>query len=62
MYEITINTTPEVFNGIPMYFWCIFGCSGENRFNCGHGWSKSIEEAAREANEYYKKNVEPMLP
>ena len=61
MYEITINTVPEVFNGVPMYFWCIFGVSGENRFNCGHGWSKSIEEAAKEANEYYKKNLEPLL-
>lgn len=61
MYEITINTTPEVFNDVPMYFWCIFGVSGENRYNCGHGWSDSIENAAKEANEYYNKNVKPML-
>lgn len=53
MYEISINTQPEVFNNKPMYFWCVFGVSGENRFNCGHGWSESIVQAAKDAEVHY---------
>ena len=54
MYEINILPEPEIFNGKPMYFWCIFGVSGENRFNCGHGWSESVTKAAEDANDYYQ--------
>lgn len=54
MYTINIMPEPEIFNGKQMYFWMIQGESGENRYNCGHGWSESIPKAAEDANEYYK--------
>lgn len=57
MHEISIQIEPEVFNGKPMYFWCIFGVSGENRYNCGHGWSESIAQAAIDAKDYYDKTL-----
>lgn len=60
MYKIEILPEPEVFNGKPMYFWCIMGESGENRFNCGHGWSESIAKAAEDACRYYQENVKDM--
>ena len=57
MYEIEIVPEPEIFNGKPMYFWCILGVSGENRFNCGHGWSESVVKAADDAEKYYQEVV-----
>ena len=57
MYEINIIPEPEAFNGKPMYFWMIAGKSGENYFNCGHGWSESIAKAAEDADKYYREVV-----
>ena len=54
MYEININPVPEVFCGKEMFFWCVFGVSGENRYNCGHGWEESVALAAEKAYEHYK--------
>ena len=53
MYKIEILPEPEVFNGKPMYFWCIVYDSGDNRCNCGHGWSESVEKAATDAYKHY---------
>lgn len=60
MYEINILPEPEIFNNKPMYFWSIMGRSGENRFNCGHGWSESIVQAAEDADEYYQSILKTM--
>jgi hypothetical protein len=57
MYEISINLVPEVFNGKEMFFWCIFGNNNGAQHNCGHGWSVSVEEAAKDAYEYYNKAI-----
>ena len=57
MYEISVLTEPEIFNGKPKFFWCIFGIDGEIRHNCGHGWSDSISEAAEDAEKYYQEVV-----
>lgn len=60
MYTINIIPEPEIFNGKPMYFWSIMGESGENKFNCGHGWSESIPQAAKDADDYYRNVVKKM--
>ena len=57
MYEISINLTPEIFNGKEMFFWCIFGDHNGVKHNCGHGWSESVEKASHDAYEYYNNNV-----
>ena len=61
MYEISILPEPEIINGKLMYFWSIMGRSGENRFNCGHGWSESILRAAVDADEYYRNALKKEL-
>ena len=60
MYEISIMPEPEMIGDKPMYFWCIMGKSGENRYNCGHGWSESILRAAVDADDYYQNVVKKM--
>ena len=57
MYEIIVQPEPEIFNGKPMYFWVIMGVSGKNRYNCGHGWAKSVVKAAEDASKYYIENI-----
>ena len=57
MYEISINLTPEIFNGKEMFFWCIFGDHNGVKHNCGHGWAESVEKAAHDAYEYYNNVV-----
>ena len=57
MYEISINLTPEVFNGKEMFFWCIFGDHNGVKHNYGLGWSESVEKAPHDAYEYYNNNV-----
>ena len=52
-YEINILPEPEIFNGNPMFFWCVFGVSGDNRCNCGYGWAESVEKAATDAYNHY---------
>ena len=54
MCKISILPEPEMFNGKPMYCWCILGQSGDNYFNCGHGRSESIAKAAEDAYVYYQ--------
>ena len=54
MYRINILPEPEIFNGKKMYFWMVEGVSGETHYNCGHGWSASIEQAALDASQYYQ--------
>lgn len=59
IYRTSINLTPEYFNNTPMYFWCITG-SRDNiffEFNCGHGWSDSVESAAKSANDYFNRKL-----
>ena len=57
MYSININIDTETFNSIEHYFWCIYEQKDGLLFNCGHGWSKSIQEAALDAYKYYSKCV-----
>lgn len=55
MYKLSINPEPEMFCGIPMYFWCVLRWVETNEFvNCGHGWADSVEGAAAAAEQKYK--------
>lgn len=53
-YRIVIHVVPEKIYGEPMYFWCLMGCYEEIEANYGHGWAKSIHDAAKEAQAYYQ--------
>lgn len=49
--SIEVSMTPHPWdNPDHPYFWCVF----KNSCNAGFGWSKTPEEAWREALEYYK--------
>lgn len=52
-YNIEIATTPESFDNIPMYFWCLIQNVDGLKSNTGHGWAKSVELAATAAYDYY---------
>lgn len=56
-YNIEINVDPKNFGGNFKYFWCIIKYTENNSSNNGHGWSDTIEKAAIDAYEYYKKNI-----
>lgn len=55
-YNIEIKLKPEIFGMKPAFFWCITKNKNDNASNCGHGWSQSVEEAAKEAYQYYVEN------
>lgn len=52
-YFIKIELTPESFGKKKLYFWCILQATEKNVSNCGHGWSTSIIQACKDAEEYY---------
>lgn len=58
-YNIEIKLEPELFDGIPHYFWCIIKNTENCSSNAGHGWSKSIELAANAAFNYYNNIILP---
>lgn len=58
MYHINIQLEPESFNSVEYYFWCILKNINGTDCNCGHGWSKSISEAATDAMKYFEKNLQ----
>ncbi len=57
IYTIQINLECEIFNDKKYYFWCILKTEKHQRSNEGHGWSPSIEQAALDAYEYYRKTT-----
>lgn len=56
-YSIEIKIEPEFFDGIPHFFWCIIKNNENTSSNVGHGWSKSIELAAKAALNYYNNTL-----
>lgn len=54
-YIMQINLTPELFSGVPYFFWCIFEYHSNDLSNAGHGWSTSIEQAFHDAQTYISK-------
>lgn len=51
-YIIQINLNPEIFSGIPHFFWCIFEQNSYGMSNMGHGWATSAEQAFHDAQSY----------
>lgn len=60
-YNIEIKLEPEFFGGIPHYFWCIIKNTENYSSNVGHGWSESIELAAKSAFNYYNSIILPTI-
>lgn len=54
-YKIEVSMNPRYHDGPSApYFWWIIGEKEDGtRYNYGHGWSKSPEQAWKEAKEYY---------
>lgn len=51
-YVIHVGMTPDPWNnGYEPYYWAIIG----DGCNEGFGWSKTPEQAWKDANEYHKK-------
>jgi len=57
IYSIEINVCSESFKNREYFFWCILKLENGKKTNCGHGWSKSIEDAAADAYAYYNANI-----
>lgn len=54
-YKIEVMLTPD---GSHMpYFWCILRYENEKWYNNGHGWTRTPEDAWKEAYEYYNDNI-----
>lgn len=56
MYHIEITLDKNnIING--NYYWCILKDEGEISYNCGYGWSNSVEKAAFDAHNYFNKYI-----
>jgi hypothetical protein len=53
-YTIQIDPEPELFDGNDTYYWHIID---NNKIDAGSGWADSIEEAAKDAKDYYNKHI-----
>lgn len=55
-YKVEVIMSPRFHDCIQNpYFWCVLGRKeGETKwFNCGHGWSRTQNEAWEQACNYY---------
>lgn len=55
--SIKINMKPEIFNGQKHYFWIIINNDTPVQSNSGCGWSTSIDDAFKDAYNYYKQII-----
>ena len=56
-YKIEVITTPHIHdNPKEPYFWCIQSCvNGGNWCTCTAGWAVTLEEAWKQAHQFYNK-------
>jgi len=57
-YSIDVSMNPHYHDNKECpYFWYIVGHDNNGSYNRGSGWSKTPEEAWKEANVYYERFI-----